>query len=130
MAENAQPSERVDERPQRRFFTSEYKHSILKELDSRREERGVVGEILRREGLYGGQVTGWRREALVSGLKPQRRGPKADASLPLRKENERLVKQNVKLKKQLEHARLIIEAQKKIAAMFPEESEADEGSAS
>jgi transposase-like protein len=130
MAENAQPSERVDDRPQRRSFTSEYKHSVLKELDSRREERGVIGEILRREGLYGSQVATWRREVPVTGLSPQRRGPKADASLPLRKENERLEKQNAKLRKQLERARLIIEAQKKIAAMFPEESEMDEGSAS
>lgn len=130
MAENAQLSERVDEKPQRRSFTSAYKHSVLAEIDARREERGAVGEILRREGLYASQAAVWRREAEDAGLAPKKRGPKTDASLPLRKENERLEKQNIKLKKHLAHARLIIEAQKKIAAMFPEESELDEGSAS
>ena len=45
-------SERVDDKPKRRQYTPEYKLRILQEIDSSRDERGSIGRILRREGLY------------------------------------------------------------------------------
>ena len=47
-------SERVDDKPKRRQYSPEYKLRILQEIDGSREERGAVGRIIRREGLYAG----------------------------------------------------------------------------
>jgi hypothetical protein len=49
-------SEQIDEKPGRRQFEPEYKLKILQEIDSNRDTRGAIGEILRREGLYASQV--------------------------------------------------------------------------
>ena len=122
-------SEQVEDKPGRRQFQPEYKLRILQEIDSNRGTRGAIGEILRREGLYASQVAMWKRELeaqLAEGIKARKRGPKADPSIPLRKENDRLAKQNVRLKDELRRARLVIDAQKKIAEMFPGPSEEED----
>jgi transposase-like protein len=65
MTDSTQPtirSERVDDKPKRRQYTPEYKLRILQEVDESREERGAIGRILRREGLYAAQVAIWRRD--------------------------------------------------------------------
>lgn len=119
-------SEQVDDKPGRRQFGPEYKLRILQEVDSNRGTRGAIGEILRREGLYASQVAMWKRELemqLAEGIKARKRGPKADPTIPLKKENDRLAKQNTRLKDELRRARLVIDAQKKIAEMFPSPSE-------
>lgn len=118
-------SEQVEDKPGRRQFQPEYKLRILQEIDSSRGPRGVIGEILRREGLYASQVAMWKRELesqLAEGIKSRKRGPKADPTIPLKKDIDKLVRQNVRLREELRRARLIIEAQKKIAEMFPEPS--------
>lgn len=123
MAKEAQkPSEQIEDKPGRRRFEPEYKLRILQEIDAHRDTRGAVGEILRREGLYASQVAVWKRELeaqLAEGLKARKRGPKPDPSIPLKKENDRLSKQNARLKDELRRARLMLEAQKKIAELFP-----------
>lgn len=130
MAKDAQKqSEKIEDKPGRRRFEPEYKLRILQEVDANRETRGAIGDILRREGLYASQVAVWKRELeaqLAEGIKSRKRGPKPDPSIPLKKENERLSKQNARLKDELRRARLIIEAQKKIAEMFPPLQEEDE----
>jgi transposase len=118
-------SEQVEDKPGRRQFQPEYKLRILQEIDSNRGTRGAIGEILRREGLYASQVAMWKRELetqLAEGIKARKRGPKADPTIPLKKENDRLAKQNARLKDELRRARLVIDAQKKIAEMFPSPS--------
>ena len=115
-------SEQIDSKPGRRQFQPEYKLRILQEIDANRETRGAIGEILRREGLYASQVAMWKRELesqLAEGIKARKRGPKPDPSIPLKKDNERLERQNARLKEENRHMRLIIAAQKKIAEMFP-----------
>lgn len=122
-------SEQVEDKPGRRRFEPEYKLRILQEIDAHRDQRGAVGEILRREGLYASQVAVWKRDLeaqLAKGIKARKRGPKPDPSIPLRKENERLSKQNARLKDELRRARLMLEAQKKIAELFPPLQEEDE----
>jgi transposase-like protein len=122
-------SEQIQDKPGRRRFEPEYKLRILQEVDANREKRGAIGEILRREGLYASQVAVWKRELeaqLAEGIKARKRGPKPDPSIPLKKENERLNKQNARLKDELRRARLMMEAQKKIAEMFPPLQEEDE----
>jgi len=118
-------SERVEDKPGRRQFQPEYKLRILQEIDSNRGTRGAIGDILRREGLYASQVAMWKRELetqLADGIKARKRGPKVDPTIPLKKDIDRLARQNVRLKEDLRRARLIIDAQKKIAEMFPEPS--------
>lgn len=118
-------SEQVEDKPGRRQFQPEYKLRILQEIDSNRGTRGTIGEILRREGLYASQVAMWKRELetqLAEGIKARKRGPKADPTIPLQKDIDRLARQNFRLKEELRRARLIIDAQKKIAEMFPEPS--------
>jgi transposase len=117
-------SEKVPDQPLRRKFTPEYKLRILQEIDSRRDEKhGVVGEILRREGLFASQVASWRNsleEVIAKELPEKRRGRKQDPTIAIRKEKERLEKQNAKLVEENRQMRLIIAAQKKIAEMFPD----------
>lgn len=108
----------------RRKFSPEYKLRILQEIDRRREEgKGVIGEILRREGLFSSQVFAWRNAlegVIASGIPEQKRGRKPDPTLAIRKENEKLQRKAARLEEDLRQARLIIEAQKKIAAMYRE----------
>ena len=103
-------SERIEDKPGRRQFNSEYKHRILEEMDRRRDARGSIGEILRREGLYASQVASWKQDSWIQSKK---RGPKMDPALPIRKEKEQLERQNARLREELRQARLIIAAQKK-----------------
>jgi len=114
--------EKVPDQPERRQFTPEYKLRILQEIDKRRGEgKGVVGEILRREGLYSSQVASWRsslEEVIAKGLPERKRGRKADPALTYKKQAEKLEKQLRRTQEDLRQARLIIEAQKKIAQMY------------
>lgn len=116
------PSEQITDKPGRRQFQPEYKLRILQEIDANRDQRGAIGNILRREGLYASQVAVWKRELeaqLAEGIKARKRGPKPDPSVPLRKDNERLERQLARVKEENRQMRLIIAAQKKIAEMFP-----------
>lgn len=56
------------DRRQRRDFTDESKERILCELDAC-SERGQVGALLRRERLYGSQISDWRKQLEHGGRK-------------------------------------------------------------
>ncbi len=74
------PTTEVSEKPTRRRFSAEYKLRILAEAD-RCTELGQIGEVLRREGLYSSLPSNSRRqrdEGVLAGLKPKRRGRKAN----------------------------------------------------
>ncbi len=114
------PSPEVLERPVRRRFTVEYKLRILAEADAC-SEPGMLGELLRREGLYSSHLSTWRRqrdEGALAGLTPKRRGRKAKPKNPLADENRRLQRENERLKEQLRQAELIIDVQKKVSEML------------
>ena len=118
--QRAAPSPEVLEKPVRRRFTVEYKAKILAEADACTEP-GQLGELLRREGLYSSHLTTWRRqrdEGALAGLAPRRRGRKARPKNPLNDENERLRRENQRLKEQLRQAELIIDVQKKVSEML------------
>ena len=75
----------VSARATRRRFTAAYKKKILVEADAC-TERGELGALLRREGLYSSHLTAWRAERRageLSGLEPKKRGPKAKEASPL-----------------------------------------------
>jgi transposase len=113
------PDSEVIARPRRRSFTAEYKRSILDQADAA-EDSGTVGLLLRREGLYSSHLTTWKRQrkqGSIDALTPKKRGPKVVVS-PLVKENRELQAANVRLTKKLKNAELIIEVQKKVAALL------------
>jgi len=118
--ERTNPSLEVLEKPVRRRFTVEHKVRILAEADAC-TETGQLGKLLRREGLYSSHLSTWRRqrdEGVLAGLTPKRRGRKSKVKNPLTGENERLLRENQRLKEQLRQAELIIDVQKKVSEML------------
>jgi transposase-like protein len=106
-------------RPRRRSFTAEYRRSILDQADAA-QDIGAVGVLLRREGLYSSHLTTWRRQRKQGGidaLTPRKRGPKVVVS-PLVKQNREQQAIIARLTKKLKNAELIIEVQKKVAALL------------
>jgi transposase-like protein len=113
------PDSEVTARPKRRRFSAEYKRSILDEAEAARDA-GAIGALLRREGLYWSHLTTWkrqRREGEFAALAPHKRGPKVTVN-PLVAENRKLAAANDRLTKKLRNAELIIEVQKKVAALL------------
>lgn len=107
----------VRPRTPHRQFTAAYKQRILAEAD-RCTQRGELGGLLRREGLYSSHLTRWRaqqRRDQAARLQPQKRGRKADPQVA---ELARLQRENERLKTQLDRAELIIEAQKKLCQLL------------
>jgi transposase len=114
------PDPEVLEKPARRRFTASYKLAILKEAEAC-SERGEIGALLRREGLYSSHLTTWRGQrdqGSLSALAPAKRGRKAKARNPLADEVARLERENRKLQKRLEQAEMIVEFQKKVADLL------------
>lgn len=114
-------STEVVAKPNRRRFTQSYIEAVLKELDE--AAHGEKGKILRREGLYTKQVARWREER-ACGM-PAKRGRKPTASSDLRKELARQEREIARLRRKLEQAEIIIDVQKKVAALLnaPDTSE-------
>jgi transposase-like protein len=114
------PDSEVVARPKRRTFTAEYKQRILTEAEAAAATPGGVGALLRREGLYSSLLAYWRREranGIRDALTPRKRGPKSKRN-PLEEENLKLQRQNARLTEDLRKAHIIIEVQKKVAALL------------
>jgi len=112
--------ERVDSevlpKAERRRFTAEYKLRILQEAEAC--ANGERGALLRREALYSSHLSKWRRQreaGQMNGLAPRQRGPKPD---PQAAELAQLRRENERLKRKLQQAEVIIDAQKKLAQLF------------
>ena len=112
-----EPDPQVVPKAERRQFSHEYKLRILAEADACRE-RGEIGALLRREGLYSSHLDKWRklraRGVLTSASSPKR-GPKPD---PQAAEMTRLQRENEQLRARLERAEHIIDVQKKLAHLL------------
>jgi transposase len=111
------PDPEVPPRATRRHFSLDYKKRILEEADAC-TERGQIGALLRREGLYTSHLDKWRRQreqGTLAGLAPKKRGrkpkPEAVELARLRRENERL-------HHKLQRAETIIAFQKKLADLL------------
>jgi len=118
-AANPRPDPEVVAQAKRRRFTAEYKQRILAEAD-RTKGSGGVGALLRREGLYSSLLTTWRRERdviVLQALAPQKRGPKSKRD-PVAEENQQLRRETLQLKEALRKAEIVIDIQKKVAALL------------
>jgi transposase len=123
------PDPEVVPQAKRRQFTAKYKLRIVEEAD-RCTERGQIGELLRREGLYSSHLSKWRQQRArgqLQGLAPKKRGRKGQD--PSVAELARLRRENERLRAQLEQAEIIIDVQKKLAQLLgltTDETESDE----
>jgi len=113
------PDPELVAKPRRRTFDAAYKRRILEEADSA-SFSGSIAALLRREGLYSSHLTAWRREreaGIRDALTPSKRGPKPSRH-PLQDEYDKLLRQNARLTEQLRKAEIIIDVQKKVAALL------------
>jgi transposase len=114
------PATEVTPKAKRRRFTAEEKRRILREAAAC-TERGEIGALLRREGLYSSHLMKWREQAErgeIAGLTPKKRGPEpkvVDARDKQLADQQRLI---AKLTQRLEHAAAIIEVQKKLSQVL------------
>lgn len=109
----------------RRKFTTAYMQRIVREADACTAP-GAIGALLRREGLYSSHLSKWRLMVAASdaAIPNTKRGPKQDAAKAVDRRVANLQLTNEKLTKQLERAKLIIAAQKKLCNLLglpPEE---------
>jgi transposase len=125
------PDPEVSPRSQRRRFIPAYKARIVEEVMACTEQ-GQVGALLRREGLYSSALTLWRRQyqsGALQGLKDDKRGRKRTRD-GRDQELDRLRREVERLNNKLNQAELIIDIQKKVAALLgnPIETPQDNGS--
>ncbi len=114
------PDPEVLAKPTRRQFTAEYRLRILEEAD-RCTDRGEVGRLLRREGLYSSHLANWRkarREGALSALRPKKRGRKPTEANPLAPKVKRLETKVKRLERELDAARTILDVQGKVAGLL------------
>lgn len=104
---------------QRRRFPAAYKRRILDEVD--RAGHGEIGLILRREGLYSSQLSKWRDWR--NGMTSKKKGSATTSAL--RSENQRLQKENARLKLKLRKAEAMLDLQKKAAEILSYEDESE-----
>ena len=111
--EAARPAPEVVAIAKRRQFPGSEKRRLLAEAD-RCKEAGTLGAFLRRERIYSSMIASWRKQvdaADRAALAPKRRGPKPNAAA---RQIEHLNRDIAGLRRKLDRAELIIDAQKKL----------------
>ena len=104
----------------RRWFSNDYKLSVLAEYD-RCSKSGEKGALLRREGLYSSVISDWRRQHREGTLVvSEGRGSEGGRGAPSANEVARLRAENERLKVKLAKAEAIIEVQGKVQALLEE----------
>jgi transposase len=110
----------VPEKAKRRQFDAPYKLRILAEAELC-TERGQLGKLLRREGLYASHLTTWRKQrdqGSLDALGPKKRGRKPKRKDSVAVDNEQLRRENQRLVERLRQAEKIIEVQKKVSEIL------------
>ena len=114
------PNPEVAATAKRRQFSLSERRRILAAAD-RCSKTGEIGALLRREGIYSSQLTGWRkrREATEhAALAPQKRGRKADPAIAEARRLAELTRENERLRRKLAQAHTIIDVQKKLCTLL------------
>lgn len=110
----------VSAKATRRRYTAEYKRKVLREAEGC-TQRGEMGALLRREGLYSSHLAAWRAELArsdLAALAAKKRGPKGKQPDERDRRIAELEKANERLQKRLERAELIIGVQKKVSEIL------------
>ena len=114
------PDPEVKATGERRRFSRAEKLRILAEADAC-TERGEIGALVRREGIYRSYLSRWRRarkEGKLKGSQAQKRGPKTRGAKELAQEVAKLRRENERLQTQLKQAETILEVQKKLSQLL------------
>jgi transposase len=114
------PETEVSDKAKRRRFAAEYKRRILREAAACKE-RGELGALLRREGLYSSHLSEWRKQAErgeLAGLTPVPRGPKPKAVDPRDKRIAQLERELKNVNRRAERAEALVEVQKKLSELL------------
>ena len=114
------PDPEIVAKPKRRQFTAEYRLRILEEVE-RCTQRGEVGRLLRREGLYSSHLTAWRkarRKGSLWELASKKRGAKPAERNPLDAKVRALEAQVARLEHELHTAHTILDVQGKVAGLL------------
>jgi transposase len=107
------PDPEVEPIARRRRFSGSEKRRLLAEAD-RCKANGQLGAFLRRERLYSSMLASWRKQvgkAEQVALAPKKRGPKPKLEA---RQIQQLNRDNARLRRELERAKLIIDAQKNV----------------
>jgi transposase len=118
--EAGRPETEVTEKGKRRRFTAEYKRRILREVVACKD-RGEVGALLRREGLYSSHLTYWRKEAgrgEIAGLTPKKRGPQPKVVDGRDRQLAEQQREITRWRKRAERAEALVEVQKKVSQLL------------
>jgi transposase-like protein len=113
----APPDPEVVATARRRQYSGTEKRALLAEAE-RHKAAGTLGAFLRSKRIYSSMLSSWRKQLGAAdrvALAPKRRGPKPD---PAGRQIEQLNRENARLRRKLEHAELIIDAQKKLCAVL------------
>jgi transposase-like protein len=109
----------VSPKPKKRIFKADEKIAICEE--AAKAQRGQVGSVLRKYGIYWSQLTTWRKLFRLEGrdgLTGRNRKKEKKAIKDLESENKHLKRENEKLAKRLKQSEMIIEVQKKISEIL------------
>jgi len=109
----APPDPEVVATARRRQFSAGEKRALLAEAE-RCKAAGTLGAFLRSKRIYSSMLSSWRKQVDASdrvALAPKRRGPKPD---PSARQIEQLNRDIARLRRKLERAEIIIDAQKKL----------------
>jgi transposase len=101
----------------RRSWPATYKLEILAEIDA--ADRGEIGEIMRREGLYSSLISEWRKQrdrGALEGLRDRKPGPAGKD--PVKAELARLREENAELRDHVATCEELIGAQGKAFALL------------
>jgi transposase len=107
-------------RARRRTFSNADKRRIL-EAAERCTKPGDMGALMRREGVYSSSLSTWRRQreaADLAALAPVKRGPKPDPHRAETLHIAQLTRERDNFKLRLDKALLVIDVQKKLAALL------------
>ena len=116
-------------RARRRVFSNADKRRILDAAD-RCTKPGEVGALMRREGVYSSSLSTWRRQreaAELAALAPAKRGPKANPQRAETLHIAQLTRERDDFKSRLDRALLVIDVQKKLAALLGNSTDATGG---
>lgn len=131
--ESKNPDPEVPAKAKRRTFAADFKRRILAAADQLVADGESVGALLRKEGLYRSQLSGWRKALAEHGevaLAGRKRGRKAVPGaavnkLEMRKRDRRIAR----LERELAQAKFIIDIQKKVSEMMALSEPLDDESA-
>ena len=109
----APPDPEVVAIARRRRCSAGEERALLAEAD-RCKAAGTLGAFLRSKRICSSMLSSWRKQLEAAdqmALAPKKRGPKPD---PLARQIEQLNRENARLRRKLERAEIIIDAQKKL----------------